>query len=68
MELMTALQIGAVGLGCSGCGNGNFVNEIDMNGSFKRPFKVQFFDSWTSKGKLEILYLGHQWKKHTNKK
>lgn len=39
------------------------INEMEMNGSFKSPFKIQFFGSWTSIGKLEILYLGHQFKK-----
>lgn len=44
------------------------VNKMEMNGSFKRDFKIQFFGSWTSIEKLEILYLDHQLKKITNKK
>lgn len=71
-------QICVLRPGCSGCDNGSIVNETEMNGPFKRPFKahsdspkrVKFLGSWTSKGKLEILYFGHQFKKqqHTDKK
>lgn len=70
-------QIRVLRPGCSGCANGSIENETETNGPFKWPFKahsdspkrVKFLGSWTSKRKLEILDLGHQFKmKHTDKK
>ena len=61
--------------GCLGCGNGSFVNEMEMIEPFQWPFKahsdyqkrVRLFSSWTSVGKsLKSYILFTSLKKKTN--